>query len=282
MLTFEEEHMLASSKRLASFRVPAGVYEFPFTFPVPDCLLETITGAEHEYHSYQLQGVVERRVKRVVIVSQQIRIYRSPSFGSLDAFPWFPVIVEGFSDQNIQYQISLPSQNVPFGATFPVECWFAPHSEKTQARSLEIRLIEKHHLRFPATATESVRYNIHHVTSTSSHTIFAESFDLSDLESSHEIGWQVTKRMVLPRNFHHCTQSFFGRNIKIEHLLAITARFSGGNDQGAEIAETIPINVYMTPDSIGEDANVRSLDMRCSEGQASVPPPTVNIFRMPC
>lgn len=69
---------------MASFILPAGQYEFPFDIPLDPNMHETITGPSHEYHSYKVHGVIERRLYRNQIVSEPIRVYRSAVAESSD------------------------------------------------------------------------------------------------------------------------------------------------------------------------------------------------------
>ena len=142
--------------------------------------------------------------------------------------------MEGHSDQNIQYSVSMPDQHVPFGCSFLVECWFASLSKNIKLRSLTVQVVEKHNLRFDATATASVRDNIRYVMSAEQHIVFTEQHDLTHDAQSSKTEWRMKIPVCLPRSLHHCSQSISSQNIKIEHMLAMTADFQ--DEQGRAFA----------------------------------------------
>lgn len=74
-ITFERKQALASSKKLSSFSLPAGDYQLPFEITLDGHLFETIVGPRHQYHSYELYGIIERRLSRDIVVSHPVRIY---------------------------------------------------------------------------------------------------------------------------------------------------------------------------------------------------------------
>jgi hypothetical protein len=142
--------------------------------------------------------------------------------------------VEGHSDQNIQYSVSMPDQHIPFGCSFPVDCWFAPLSKNIRLRFLTVQVVEKHNLRFDATATESVRDNIRYVMSAKKHIVFTEQHNLTHDAQSSKTEWRMKMPVSLPRSLRHCSQSISSQNIKVEHMLAITADFQ--DEQGRAFA----------------------------------------------
>lgn len=75
-IIFERSQNLAGSKKMGSFVLPAGRYEFPFEIPLDPVMHETIAGPKHSYHFYQVYGVVQRRYYRNDVVSQPLRVYR--------------------------------------------------------------------------------------------------------------------------------------------------------------------------------------------------------------
>lgn len=95
-ITFERRQSLAASKTLNSFTLPAGNYEFPFKIHLGSTAAETITGVNHEYHSYQVQGVIERRFSKDFVVSQPIRVYKPLDFEANPSWPSFPEVGAGF------------------------------------------------------------------------------------------------------------------------------------------------------------------------------------------
>jgi hypothetical protein len=74
--TFERSQNLVFSKTLESFTMPAGDYEFPVEISLKDVHLETLTGPGHEYHTYKVEVVVERRMQWDWVVSEPLGIYR--------------------------------------------------------------------------------------------------------------------------------------------------------------------------------------------------------------
>ncbi|KAJ5598884.1 hypothetical protein N7510_000011 [Penicillium lagena] len=265
--------MLASSKTLDSFQMAAGDYEFPFTIPLSSNILETITGPNHEYHTYRVEAVLERRFRKDLIVSRPVKLYSTPNPDMVNMTQSFPMAVEGLFSQNIQYSISMPDQNIPFGSTFLVECWFAPLSKSIKLCALTIEVIEKHYLRFDATARESVRDNIRYVTSAKNHTVFTQKEDVTDEASSAETEWRIKQPVSLPKSLQHCSQSISTQNIKIGHALVIIADFQDGQGLvSTKVMKEISFNIHMAASVIEQSAIVPGQDFNLLVTHGSPPP----------
>jgi hypothetical protein len=158
---------LASSKTLQSFEMPAGNYEFSFGIPLPCEMMDTVTSIRNIYHSYKVQIILSRRFKATLL-------FRSPSAYTIrlslrstihnhspKRYDWLYEIisdklannqlqiVQCQTDDGIQYCVSIPDTNIPFGCSFPVECWFAPLRKDLRLSSVTISVSEKHRSKFP-------------------------------------------------------------------------------------------------------------------------------------
>ena len=74
-----QDQPLASSQTLNSFEMVAGNYEFQFEIPLTSKMMASVTGPEHNYHSYKVQAIISHRFKRDFILSQPVRIYNRPT-----------------------------------------------------------------------------------------------------------------------------------------------------------------------------------------------------------
>lgn len=90
-LTFEKHQALASSKTNA-FRMPPGDHAFLFDIPLPCKILETVTGPKHQYHTYRVEIVIERRLKNDLVISQPVRIYQISDFNTSYLRPYCPLV----------------------------------------------------------------------------------------------------------------------------------------------------------------------------------------------
>lgn len=91
-ITFEREQPLASSKTLNAFQMPAGDHAFLFDIPLPSKILDTVTGANHQYHTYRVEAIVERRLKSDFVVSQPVRIYQVSDLETSYLRPHCPLV----------------------------------------------------------------------------------------------------------------------------------------------------------------------------------------------
>lgn len=91
-LTFDREQALASTKTLSAFQMPAGDHEFLFSIPLPPKLFSTVTSASHEYHKYNVEVVIERRLKSDFVVSQPIHIYQLCGLEQSYLRPFSPLV----------------------------------------------------------------------------------------------------------------------------------------------------------------------------------------------
>jgi hypothetical protein len=81
--TFERSQNLVFSKTLDYFTLPAGNYEFPIEISLKDAQLETLTGPGHEYHTYTVEVIVERRIQWDLVASEPLMIYQWRTNGVL-------------------------------------------------------------------------------------------------------------------------------------------------------------------------------------------------------
>ncbi|KAL2851088.1 hypothetical protein BJY01DRAFT_233050 [Aspergillus pseudoustus] len=247
--TIERTQNLAFSKSLPSFTMPSGDYEFPFQISLDGSLVETLTGPRHEYHTYAVELVIQRRMKQDLIISQALKIYKIPP-GDISVMSH--KAVEETSNEDIQYYISIPNALVRHGSVFPVECWIETVSKDLTIESITVSVHEKHDLRLRATAAESMQYDTNFITWHHDYVVFAALCELSQhratptlSENQHGVH-QVTIPVRLPRSLEACTQTFTSRSIKIEHLLSVDIEYRGGNTSGVtKITRTVPVYIYM-------------------------------------
>ncbi|KAJ5306867.1 hypothetical protein N7508_005882 [Penicillium antarcticum] len=244
-------------------------------------MFSTVTSPHHDYHKYNVEVVIERRLKSDFVVSQPIHIYQLCGLEQSYLRPCSPLTLEGQSDQDIQYCISLADRNIPFGCTFPVECWFAPLCKGTKLNAVTVEVQERQSVRLDATAAESVRQNIHFVTCAHSHTVFSKKIDFADGSEPTgadlmETEWRINTSVCLPRTLGGCSQSISTKHIKIKHVLIVKAEFCTEEGEiSAEISEVIPIDIYMTPCVIGENGFIHGRDVQQLQGNDH-PPPAYN------
>ncbi|KAJ5209985.1 hypothetical protein N7491_009796 [Penicillium cf. griseofulvum] len=283
-ITFEREQPLASSKTMNVFQMPAGDHAFLFDIPLPSKVFDTVAGANNQYHTYCVEAIIERRFKSDFVVSQPVRIYQVSDLETSYLRPQCPLTIEGHSNENIQYVLSITDRNVPFGCTFPVECWFAPLVKYATLKTVTIKVIEKQIVRVEATAEESVRHNVRFITAAQTETVCTKVIDFSewdepDADGLSEIEWRFTAPVSLPNSLDACSQSVSTRPIKISHELSITAKFSDETGQEtAMITEIMPFKIYITPNVIGENATIRGQDFQHMQGSQSPPPPYKDHF----
>lgn len=276
-ITFEREQPLASSKTLNAFQMLAGEHAFLFDIPLPSKVFDTATGANHQYHTYRVEAIIERRLKSDFVISQPVRIYQVSDLETSYLRPHCPMTLEGHSDKNIQYCLSIIDRNVPFGCTFPVECWFAPLLKYAKLNTVTIKVIEKQTARLDATASESAQHNMRFITAAQSQTVFSKTIDFSrdksPVDDDSEIEWRFTMPVSLPQSFDACSQTISTKHLKITHELSITAEFRDDSDDvTAVITEVMPFKIYMTPSVIGVNASIHGQDIHLIQGSQSPPP----------
>ncbi|KAL2789352.1 hypothetical protein BJX66DRAFT_339345 [Aspergillus keveii] len=253
--TFERSQNLVFSKTLDYFTLPAGNYEFPIEISLKNAQLETLTGPGHEYHTYTVEVIVERRIQWDLVVSKPLMMYQWRANG---VSVMTEKAIEDNTNQDIQYHISIPDPLVRHGSVFPVECWVEPLSEDITVSSITIRLHEKHDLRFNATAAESMKYDTNFITWHHDYVILKERHDISQqiitgLEEKQEIQ-QITIPVQLPGKSDACSQSFSSRSIKIEHFLVVEVEYHDREAARTKKAtQTLPVYVYMAPPSSNEN-----------------------------
>ncbi|KAJ5971382.1 uncharacterized protein N7479_001300 [Penicillium vulpinum] len=264
--------------------MPTGDHTFLFDIPLPSKMFDTVTGANNQYHTYRVEAVIERRLKSDFVVSRPLRIYQVSDLETSHLRSPCPLTLQGHSNENIQYSLSITDRNVPFGSTFPVECWFAPLLKYAKLNTVTIKVIEKQTARLEATAAESVRQNLRFITAAQTQTVFSKTINFSHRDEApaddiSEIEWRFTAPVSLPQSLDACSQSISTRHIKISHELSITAQFhdeTGGVTTA--MTEVMPFKIYMTPDIIGENASIRGRYIQRMHGDRSPPPAYSNRF----
>jgi hypothetical protein len=98
-ITFERNQALAASKTLSSFTLPAGEYDFPFRILLASDTAETITGVNHEYHSYKVQGIIERHFGKDFVIARPLRVYRLSELETDHSWPGYSEVRVDFSSR---------------------------------------------------------------------------------------------------------------------------------------------------------------------------------------
>lgn len=279
-------------------------------------MVDTITGPCHKYHSYEVQAVIEHRFRSDSIVAQPIRIYHTPALEVGYRMTSAPTVcslplevkchklndrhlqtIEGQTQHDIQYSISMPDLNIPFGSKFPVKCWFAPLSKTLRLIAVKITVVERHSLRVDPTAAESVMCNLLVLTSMRSCVLFTEErrYSTETLSLDGDIPpteWCLDLPVSLPDSFETCSQSISTKPVKITHELVVKAEFQDTTTlASAEVStakfsirrvieltssqfeEKINFSIYMTPAVIGADAVIHSGSLECFTEDGDTLPP---------
>ncbi|KAJ5110685.1 hypothetical protein N7532_001220 [Penicillium argentinense] len=227
-ITYERNQVLATSKMRSSFELPAGTYDFPFELPLERKMMDTLMGPGHEYHSYQVHAALHRRFAADVRLSQPIIIYRSP-LHQIDIEEPFLMSEEGQIDEKLNYRVTIPSQNIPFGSSFPVDLHFAPFRKDLKPGAITLQVMEKHQLQIPLTASETVTYNSLSFRAHKSHLIFSQTYDEKDWNGSEsellDLEWSTSKLVHLPQDLQSCTQTVQSRTITVNHTLCFQVDF---------------------------------------------------------
>ncbi|KAF9885235.1 hypothetical protein FE257_000595 [Aspergillus nanangensis] len=279
--TVNRKQSLAASKKLNTFTLPAGDYEFPFEILLDGNLLETIVGPEHEYHSYEVYGVVERKWSRDIIVSQPLRLHKAFAPEPSDILVSDPTSIEGHWDDKVQYSISILESNIPFGSKFPVQFWLAPLSKGLQLGTIQIDILEQHNLKINAPAVYAGQFNLQYLTSTREHVIFSQRYNstgehVSIGSETFDVEWCTAKTVTLPQDLEVCTQRVNTKNIKIHHLIAFTIELKEESGSTSKIKGTIPVNVFMSPHVLDGNSVVHGSDIAELQQRHSSPPPLYN------
>ncbi|KAJ5974994.1 hypothetical protein N7481_008701 [Penicillium waksmanii] len=286
LITSISHQSIGASKTLNSFQLPAGNYEFPFNIPLAGRILETVTGQRHMYHTYHVQAIVERRFKADSVVSRPIRVYRYPHLSTEPQTTSIPTTIERQSGQEMQYCISIPESNIPFGSKFQAKCYFSPLSKNLSLKTISVSVLEKHSLQIDATAAESAMHGILKLNSNRTSTIFEAEHDFSnqipdtslieidggdgDIPSAE---WPLSLPVQLPESFDFASQSVSTSIIRISHELVIQAHFQNTEtNTPILIQERIPFSIYMTPAVIGDDGTIYGQDLECFQSYENAPP----------
>ncbi|KAI9929307.1 hypothetical protein ASPWEDRAFT_184195 [Aspergillus wentii DTO 134E9] len=275
-VTLQLQHQLAASRTLSSFRLPAGKYQFPFEIPVSKYGLETLTGPSHEYHTYQVDGIIERKFSKDAIVSQPVRIYRSFDLEEMERWQYSsPCSIEKQWDGKIQYSVTIPDQNMPFGSTFPVEFWFAPLTKGLKIERIRIQIIERHELKIIPTAAEAVQYNLRFFKSNKKHTVLSGAYYYDDSTADAqplEDELCTIKSIRLPQRLHECTQNMDSGMIKIDHELIFSVELRNADGHLSMISGVMPIYIHMSPTVITKDGAVHGKDLQQLQIDQNPPP----------
>ena len=141
---------------------------------------------------------------------------------------------EGQNKDEIQYRVSMPGQVIPFGATFPVECWFAPLSKDWRLRTIRTVIAQKHMIKLDATAAESALLHISTLNSTRTYNIFLEEHEFAHDDENPDFVWNGLVR--LPTEWDSYSQTLSSKIITITHSLVVTAEFQSPDGESSSQA----------------------------------------------
>ncbi|RDW81425.1 uncharacterized protein DSM5745_04982 [Aspergillus mulundensis] len=261
-VTFERSQTLASSKARKAFTIPKGDYEFLFDIPVLDARYDTHLPARStstmpiEWRSRLSAGCGQTWLYLGRLGCTNIPTRRS-------------MAVTNIFNQDTGYYFSIPDALVPYGSTFPVECWFT--AEETAVSAVTASVLEKHDLCFPATAAEAARFDTNFITSNITHVVYKERHECTRPRKPGLQQISVPVSLLVEEGA--CTQSFSSKNIIITHVLVIEAECTKEDEEMVNmITENIPLHIYMKPD---DDRDNVPYDLRAptdSEKGDSFPP----------
>jgi hypothetical protein len=166
---------------------------------------------------------------------------------------------ESTPEHGLIHRITLPSNRIPFGSTFPVNISLSTASEKdTTLSKITIEVIERHNLKLDATAAQSARYNIHTIRSTRSHTLVSKTFDFTEGPNTE---WRVCKMVGLPQALDKASHSINTKTIKIEHFLVVRMEFRGSCDGGRDVE----VFIFFFPFLSSQSPSLRELMLMKTE-----------------
>ncbi|KAJ5606661.1 hypothetical protein N7510_009442, partial [Penicillium lagena] len=267
-ITFERSQTLATSETPGSFTLSAGNYDFPFEIHLGSAAAETVTGPDHEYHTYKVQAIIERRFSNEFIISRPLRVYKVFELEVDRSWPSSTESIENQWNGNIHCNISIPHRNIPFGSTFPVEISLASSSRDIELVAVTTQVLERHNLKIVATAAESVRHNVHFLTSRKSHIVFSERHDFTvdnyKMSAPERLDgeWRIARPVRLPQTLDACSQTIRSEAVTIDHLLTTTIEFRNSSGCISTITKSFTFNIFMSPIVVREDATVHGRNIQ--------------------
>ncbi|KAJ5698374.1 hypothetical protein N7462_000379 [Penicillium macrosclerotiorum] len=276
-LTFEQTQVLATSKKSGSFQLSAGKYEFPFEFCLERGMGESLMGPGHQYHAYEVCGVITRQFGGDSVITTPLQIYYTPSQFMDDLWGLSPVSIDNYWEGRVHYNISIPNRDIPFGSIFPVNLWFVPLSKSITLKTITIEVEEQHILRITPSAADSIRYNSAFFRAKRNHIIFREVYGVEDYVTTEsdisDVEWSTTKSVHLPQDLKACTQRVDLDEIKVSHSLKIIIEMQDTDGRIPKIIGCIPFNIYMSPQNILENGDVYQRDLREPQDDKTMTPP---------
>ncbi|GJP89957.1 hypothetical protein AlacWU_02856 [Aspergillus niger] len=216
-------------------------------------MMDTVTGVGHEYHSYEVRGVVHRHFYSDIESSSPLRIHRTPNVFYANLLDQVvPSVEEHLNERlNLRYRISIP-MHIPFGASFPLRVEYSSLSDQPQKgqsrsdihpRSITIHITETHALKVTPTASDAINYNNplplifrkEHVILHQSYTVQPPARAL--LPESLDFDYSSTIPVHLPRDFHACTQDVQSELIKVHHNLRFNVEFEREREDETESSQ---------------------------------------------
>ncbi|KAL7650534.1 resistance to o-dinitrobenzene [Aspergillus niger] len=211
-------------------------------------MMDTVTGVGHEYHSYEVRGVVHRHFYSDIESSSPLRIHRTP---------------------NVFYA-NLLDQVVPDNITI--------HITETHALKVTPTASDAINYNNPL----PLIFRKEHVILHQSYTVQPPARAL--LPESLDFDYSSTIPVHLPRDFHACTQDVQSELIKVHHNLRFNVEFEREREDETESSQqnkftgTIPFRIYMSPCTVMHhdvvyQQNLQELERELGIGHGEPLPP---------
>ncbi|KAL4867047.1 hypothetical protein BDV12DRAFT_187029 [Aspergillus spectabilis] len=214
-----------------------GNYEYPFEFPLPTGLPETVEGLEDSYIRYRLKAQIGTKGSTME-ATRLIRVLREyPSI--LVAEPHNKQAnhgsqaVQNIWPHKVIYHVSMPSRAFLMGSSIPLSLRFIPLCKGLEVDRIMMRIVERHQTMRPCPAARCRDI----LTDVMRRVAWGELEPVYDNEGE----WYSMSHMLqLPRSAKDCLQSVLNGAISVTHSLVIDVSLMNLDGHMSALVDTLP------------------------------------------
>ncbi|ODM19361.1 hypothetical protein SI65_05979 [Aspergillus cristatus] len=230
-------NLLPTPRRSSIVVLEPNNYEFPFEICLPKGTPESVQGVDDCFIRYVLRAEVHSSGGDNMTISKEVRVRKTYTTSLLRE----PSDYGNIWPEKIIYNASIPNSAVPFGSSIRINFLFIPLIKGVELDTIELGLIETHHITKPLPATRSRE-------------ALVDKFEVppwDDLDISPDDGYSfhVSRSFRLTKSTMHCLQSTATTVLQVKHRIAVVITLLNADRHKSCIRFSLPIFIYLRPPS---------------------------------
>ncbi|KAM5385351.1 hypothetical protein ACJZ2D_000992 [Fusarium nematophilum] len=236
-----------TGSRDTSMILPAGNYEWPFEYTIPNDAAETVEGLPEGRISYRLKATITRpKLLPDQHTRRRFRVFRTPSPDTLEMMQSVPI--ERTWLNKVDYFVNLSAAAVMLGGSVTLEIRLAPLVKGLDWGEFSVSLMQVCECHIEN------RPLFHRKEYHNERTVFKREFQVSReqdwqdmIEGTGQEGWAITRKLDIPNHLGECVQDVDIHGIQVHHKIKVVMPLKNSDGHMSELAAGLPLVILVDP-----------------------------------